>query len=91
MHVTDFIIFIVFTLGVVLFGCSFFKKGSSADEFTSAGHSIPGWVVGMSMQAILLPNTSYLSIGIVVRCQPIPFWRRNSGRGHVFMHLHVTY
>lgn len=51
MHLIDFIIFIVFTLGVVLFGCSFFKKGSSADEFTSAGHSIPGWVVGMSIAA----------------------------------------
>ena len=51
MHVIDFIVFIVFTLGVVVFGCSFFKKGSSADEFTSAGHSIPGWVVGMSIFA----------------------------------------
>ena len=121
MHLIDFIIFIVFTLGVVLFGCSFFKKGSSADEFTSAGHSIPGWVVGMSIFATYVSSISYigypgkafasnwnafvfslsipiasyfaanLSIGIVVRCQPIPFWRRNSGRGHVFMHLHVTY
>ena len=47
MHTIDFIVFLVFTLGVVVFGCSFFRKGSSADEFTSAGHSIPGWVVGM--------------------------------------------
>lgn len=60
MHLTDFIIFIVFTLGVVVFGCSFFKKGSSADEFTSAGHSIPGWVVGMSIFATYVSSISYI-------------------------------
>lgn len=60
MHLIDFIIFIVFTLGVVLFGCSFFKKGSSADEFTSAGHSIPGWVVGMSIFATYVSSISYI-------------------------------
>ena len=107
MHLIDFIIFIVFTLGVVLFGCSFFKKGSSADEFTSAGHSIPGWVVGMSIFATYVSSISYIgypgkafasnwnafvfSLSIPIASQPIPFWRRNSGRGHVFMHLHVTY
>ena len=60
MHLIDFIIFIVFTLGVVVFGCSFFKKGSSADEFTSAGHSIPGWVVGMSIFATYVSSISYI-------------------------------
>ena len=42
------------------FGCSFFKKGSSADEFTSAGHSIPGWVVGMSIFATYVSSISYI-------------------------------
>ena len=60
MHVIDFIVFIAFTLGVVVFGCSFFKKGSSADEFTSAGHSIPGWVVGMSIFATYVSSISYI-------------------------------
>lgn len=60
MHTIDFIIFLVFTLGVVLFGCSFFRKGSSADEFTSAGHSIPGWVVGMSIFATYVSSISYI-------------------------------
>jgi SSS family solute:Na+ symporter len=60
MHVIDFVIFLVFTLGVVVFGCSFFKKGSSADEFTSAGHSIPGWVVGMSIFATYVSSISYI-------------------------------
>lgn len=60
MQLIDFIIFIVFTLGVVVFGCSFFKKGSSADDFTSAGHSIPGWVVGMSIFATYVSSISYI-------------------------------
>ena len=60
MHLIDFSIFIVFTLGVVVFGCSFFRKGSSADEFTSAGRSIPGWVVGMSIFATYVSSISYI-------------------------------
>ena len=60
MHLIDFIIFLVFTFGVVVFGCSFFKKGSSADDFTSAGHSIPGWVVGMSIFATYVSSISYI-------------------------------
>ena len=60
MQLIDFIVFIAFTLGVVVFGCSFFKKGSSADEFTSAGHSIPGWVVGMSIFATYVSSISYI-------------------------------
>lgn len=60
MQLIDIIVFIAFTLGVVIFGCSFFKKGSSADEFTSAGHSIPGWVVGMSIFATYVSSISYI-------------------------------
>ena len=60
MHLIDFIIFIVFTLGVVIFGCSFFRKGSSAEEFTHAGHSVPGWVVGMSIFATYVSSISYI-------------------------------
>ena len=60
MHIIDFIVFIVFTVGIVLFGCSFFRKGSSADEFTAAGSSIPGWVVGMSIFATYVSSISYI-------------------------------
>ena len=60
MHTVDFIVFLVFTLGVVVFGCSFFRKGSTADEFTSAGHSVPGWMVGMSIFATYVSSISYI-------------------------------
>ena len=60
MHWIDIIIFILFTGGVVLFGCSFFNKKGSSDEFTSAGRSLPGWVVGMSIFATYVSSISYL-------------------------------
>ena len=46
MHIIDIIVFLLFTGGVVAFGCSFFKKKGTSEEFTSAGRSLPGWVVG---------------------------------------------
>ena len=60
MHLIDIIIFLLFTGGVVLFGCSFFNKKASSDEFTSAGRSLPGWVVGMSIFATYVSSISYL-------------------------------
>ena len=52
MHIIDIIVFLLFTGGVVAFGCSFFKKKGTSEEFTSAGRSLPGWVVGMSIFAL---------------------------------------
>jgi len=60
MQTIDLIIFAVFTLGVVVFGCSFYRKGSSATEFTAAGRSLPGWVVGMSIFATYVSSISYI-------------------------------
>lgn len=60
MKAVDLVIFTVFTLGVVIFGCSFFRKGSTADEFTQAGRSLPGWVVGMSIFATYVSSISYI-------------------------------
>ena len=60
MNIIDLIVFLVFTGGIVLFGCSFFDKKSSAKEFTNAGRSIPGWVVGMSIFSTYVSSISYL-------------------------------
>ena len=60
MNTLDLIIFVVFTLGVVLFGCSFYRKGSTASDFTAAGRSLPGWVVGMSIFATYVSSISYI-------------------------------
>lgn len=60
MHIIDLIVFLIFTGGIVVFGCSFFKKKTSSDDFTSAGRSLPGWVVGMSIFATYVSSISYL-------------------------------
>ena len=60
MQTIDFVVFAVFTLGVVFFGCSFFRKGGSAEEFAHAGRSLPGWVVGMSIFATYVSSISYI-------------------------------
>ncbi|WP_298110787.1 sodium:solute symporter [uncultured Bacteroides sp.] len=61
MSVLDIIVFFIFTGGVVLMGCSFFSKKRTSDEFTSAGRSLPGWVVGMSIFATYVSSISYLA------------------------------
>ena len=60
MHIIDIIVFLLFTGGVVAFGCSFFKKKGTSEEFTSAGRSLPGWVAGMSIFATYVSSISYL-------------------------------
>ena len=60
MHIIDIIVFLLFTGGVVAFGCAFFKKKGTSEEFTSAGRSLPGWVVGMSIFATYVSSISYL-------------------------------
>ena len=60
MNTIDLIIFTLFTLGVVVFGCSFYKKGNTSAEFTQAGRSLPGWVVGMSIFATYVSSISYI-------------------------------
>lgn len=61
MSIIDTIVFLIFTGGVVLLGCSFFSKKRTSDEFTSAGRSLPGWVVGMSIFATYVSSISYLA------------------------------
>ncbi len=60
MNLIDFIIFVVFTAGVVLFGVSFGRKNKSSDDYTRAGQSLPGWLVGMSIFATYVSSISYI-------------------------------
>ena len=60
MQTVDIVVFLVFTLGVVVFGCSFFRKGTTSEDFTHAGRSLPGWVVGMSIFATYVSSISYI-------------------------------
>jgi len=62
MNVIDFIVFIVFTLGVVVFGSTFYKKNKSSEAFTLGNSNFPGWVVTMSIFATFVSSISFLAL-----------------------------
>ncbi|MEI6679505.1 MAG: sodium:solute symporter [Mariniphaga sp.] len=62
LSVLDLLVFIVLTLGSVLFGASFFFKNKTSSQFTSGGGKIPGWVVGFSLFAAFLSSISFLGL-----------------------------
>lgn len=62
MNIIDFIVFIVFTLGVVIFGSTFYKKTKSSEAFTLGNSNFPGWVVTMSIFATFVSSISFLAL-----------------------------
>ena len=62
LPVIDVIIFLVFTLGVVLFGLTFYKNSRTTGSYTSAGGSLPGWVVALSIFATYVSSISFLAL-----------------------------
>ena len=103
MSILDIIIFLFFTGGVVVFGCSFFNKKRSSEEFTSAGRSLPGWVVGMSIFATYVSSISYLAypgkaymsdwnfIVLSEAYRLTVFWKNALAPGHVYMRHRVIF
>lgn len=62
LPVTDLIVFVVLTVGNVLFGASFYFKNKTAGQFTSGGGNLPAWVVGMSIFATFVSSISFLAL-----------------------------
>jgi solute:Na+ symporter, SSS family len=62
LSVLDLIVFLVLTLGSVIFGASFFFKNKTSSQFTSGGGKIPGWIVGFSLFAAFLSSISFLGL-----------------------------
>lgn len=60
MNVVDIIVFLVFTVGTILFGYMFGRKKQSSEEFTRGGGKVPGWVVGLSIFASFCSSISFL-------------------------------
>lgn len=61
MHTIDFLVFLLFTGGIVIIGSLFWRKKGSSDDFTTAGRSLPGWVVGLSIFSTYVSSISYLA------------------------------
>jgi SSS family solute:Na+ symporter len=62
LTIIDIVIFLVFTLGTVLFGSSFVRKNKTAGDFMTAGKGMSGFVVGMSIFATYVSSISFLAL-----------------------------
>ncbi|WP_347838456.1 sodium:solute symporter [uncultured Draconibacterium sp.] len=62
LPVFDVAVFLLITLGNVLFGASFFFRNKTAAQFTTGGGKLPAWVVGMSIFATFVSSISFLAL-----------------------------
>lgn len=62
MRTLDLIVFLVYMVGVIAFGSSFYKKNKSSSAFTLGNSAIPGWVVTMSIFATFVSSISFLAL-----------------------------
>lgn len=62
MSIIDITIFVVYLIGIVLFGSSFYWKNKSSSAFTLGNNNIPTWVISMSIFATFVSSISYLAL-----------------------------
>ena len=62
MSIIDITIFVLYLVGIVLFGSSFYKKNKSASAFTLGNNSLPTWVLSLSILATFVSSISYLAL-----------------------------
>ena len=58
----DWAILIIYFLGTMAIGFSFWRKSRSTEGFTAANRSLPGWVCGLSIFATYLSSISFLAL-----------------------------
>ena len=62
MKLFDILIFLVYLIGIVIYGGSFYKKNKSASSYTTGNKNIPTWVISMSIFATFVSSISYLAL-----------------------------
>jgi len=62
VRIIDIIIFLVYLIGIVLFGSTFYKKNKSSSSFTLGNSNIPTWVISISIFATFVSSISYLAL-----------------------------
>lgn len=62
LPILDISIILVYLLAMVLVGVWFSRKNKSADQFTKASGSLPGWAVGISLYATFLSSNTFLGV-----------------------------
>lgn len=58
----DLAVFLIYMLGIILFGVSFYFKKRSAADFVSGGGNLPSWAIGMSIFATFVSSISFLAL-----------------------------
>lgn len=58
----DLVIFLVYMLGIIFFGASFYFKKRSAADYVSGGGNLPSWAIGMSIFATFVSSISFLAL-----------------------------
>jgi SSS family solute:Na+ symporter len=62
MRFIDILIFVIYLVGIVIYGSSFYRKNKSAAAFTLGNRKIPTWVISMSIFATFVSSISYLAL-----------------------------
>ena len=62
MKIPDILIFLIYLVGIILYGGSFYKKNKSSDAYTVGNKNIPTWVISMSIFATFVSSISYLAL-----------------------------
>jgi SSS family solute:Na+ symporter len=58
----DWFVLIIYFLGTMCIGLYFYRKSRTAESFTAASRSVPGWAVGLSIFATYLSSISFLAL-----------------------------
>lgn len=62
MSTIDIIIFVVYLMGIVLFGVSFYQKERTSDDYSTGSGTLPSWAIGLSIFATFVSSISFLAL-----------------------------
>jgi solute:Na+ symporter, SSS family len=62
LPIADLAVIVLYLCGMIWVGFYFSRKNKSAEQFTKASGSIPGWAIGLSIYATFLSSNTFLGV-----------------------------
>lgn len=62
MNTADLVIFIVYLLGIVVFGASFYNRERTSADYSTGSGTLPAWAIGLSIFATFVSSISFLAL-----------------------------